>query len=129
MSKSSQLRVGDADRDHAVARLREAFAEGRLSHAELDERLDTAHAAVTQGQIRAVVADLPVPRGRRRSTSMPWTYLEVNGVLWGIWGVQEVVGGGAHGLWPLWVSVPWGALVVVDRSRRLVRRRGRRLAG
>jgi len=33
-----RIRVSDADRDRAAARLREHFAEGRLSPDELDER-------------------------------------------------------------------------------------------
>ncbi len=51
--------VSDADRDLAVARLREHFAVGRLSHAELDERLSAALTAQTPGDLRGLLADLP----------------------------------------------------------------------
>jgi DNA-binding PadR family transcriptional regulator len=51
--------VSDADRDLAVARLREHFAVGRLSHAELDERLTAALTAQTPGDLRGLLADLP----------------------------------------------------------------------
>ena len=33
------IRVSDADRDRVTARLREHFAEGRLTSDELDERI------------------------------------------------------------------------------------------
>jgi DNA-binding PadR family transcriptional regulator len=51
--------VSDADRDLAAARLRENFAVGRLSHAELDERLTAALTAQTPGDLRGLLADLP----------------------------------------------------------------------
>jgi DNA-binding PadR family transcriptional regulator len=51
--------VSDADRDLAAARLREHFAVGRLTHAELDERLTAALTAQTAGALRGLLADLP----------------------------------------------------------------------
>ena len=51
--------VSDADRDLAVTRLREHFAVGRLTHAELDERLTAALTAQTPGDLRGLLADLP----------------------------------------------------------------------
>lgn len=51
--------VSDTDRDLAVARLRENFAVGRLTHAELDERLTAALSAQTPGDLRGLLADLP----------------------------------------------------------------------
>jgi DNA-binding PadR family transcriptional regulator len=51
--------VSDGDREVAVARLREHFATGRLSHAELDERLTAALTAQTAGGLRDLLADLP----------------------------------------------------------------------
>jgi Domain of unknown function (DUF1707) len=53
-------RAADADREAVAERLRIAAGEGRIDLAELDERLDQAYAAKTYGQLRAVVADLPV---------------------------------------------------------------------
>jgi hypothetical protein len=55
------IRVSDADREHVAARLREHFAEGRLSQDELDERLSAALGAKTAGDLRRVMADLPGP--------------------------------------------------------------------
>jgi len=51
--------VSDADRDLAAARLREHFAVGRLTPAELDERLTAALTAQTPGELRGLLADLP----------------------------------------------------------------------
>jgi DUF1707 SHOCT-like domain len=56
-----RIRVSDADRERAAARLREHFAEGRLSQEELDERLSAALGAKTAGDLRRVMADLPGP--------------------------------------------------------------------
>jgi hypothetical protein len=56
-----RIRVSDADRDHAVGRLREHFAEGRLQQGELDERISAALNARTVGDLRHVLADLPEP--------------------------------------------------------------------
>lgn len=56
-----RIRISDADREHAAARLREHFAEGRLSQEELDERLSAALSAKTEGDLRRVMTDLPGP--------------------------------------------------------------------
>ncbi|GII76432.1 hypothetical protein Sru01_14140 [Sphaerisporangium rufum] len=56
---TDDLRVGDAERDAVMADLREHFAQGRLTHEELGERLDAALAARTAGELRRVTADLP----------------------------------------------------------------------
>ena len=51
--------VSDADRDLTAARLGEHFAAGRLSHAELDERLTAALTAQSARDLRGPLADLP----------------------------------------------------------------------
>ena len=53
------LRASDQDRDRTAEILREAAAEGRLSMAELDERLDAVYAAKTYAELEPVVRDLP----------------------------------------------------------------------
>jgi len=55
----NRLRTSDADRDRAVARLRDHFVAGRLTAAELDERLAAALNAKTFDDLRRVLADLP----------------------------------------------------------------------
>lgn len=54
------LRASDADREHIAQLLGRAFAEGRLSTEEHSERLEAAYAAKTLGELRPLVADLPV---------------------------------------------------------------------
>jgi hypothetical protein len=53
------LRASDGDRDRVLVRLHTAYAEGRLTEAELDERIDLALAARTQGDLAGVSDDLP----------------------------------------------------------------------
>jgi hypothetical protein len=53
------MRVGDAEREAAVAELREHFASGRLDQEELNERLSAVFAARTRGDLTALFADLP----------------------------------------------------------------------
>ncbi|MEV1173447.1 DUF1707 domain-containing protein [Nonomuraea sp. NPDC049784] len=58
----NELRIGDAEREQTMAALREHFAQGRLTHEELDERLDQALASKTARDLAKVTADLPGPR-------------------------------------------------------------------
>ncbi len=59
---NENIRISDADREHIVERLREHFAEGRLTSDELDERVTAALGAKTYGDLRAVMTDLPEPQ-------------------------------------------------------------------
>jgi Domain of unknown function (DUF1707) len=59
--RDDRIRVSDADRERVTGRLREHFAEGRLTREELDERITTALNAKTFGDLRRVMADLPEP--------------------------------------------------------------------
>jgi len=54
------LRASDADRDHVAKLLGEALAEGRLDADEHAERIEQVYAAKTLGELRPLVADLPV---------------------------------------------------------------------
>ena len=55
------LRIGDEERDAAMAQLRDHFVAGRLTFDELTERIDLALTAKTQGHIDRLMADLPRP--------------------------------------------------------------------
>ena len=59
--RQDRIRVSDADRERVTARLREHFAEGRLTREELDERITAALNAKTVGDLRQVMTDLPEP--------------------------------------------------------------------
>jgi Domain of unknown function (DUF1707) len=52
-------RAGDADRNRTAELLKEAHAAGYLTLEETDERLGTALAARTRGELDRLVADLP----------------------------------------------------------------------
>ncbi|GAB2672540.1 DUF1707 SHOCT-like domain-containing protein [Kribbella swartbergensis] len=52
-------RVSDLEREEVADVLREAAGEGRLSYAELEERLETLYASKTYGELVELTADLP----------------------------------------------------------------------
>jgi hypothetical protein len=53
------LRVSDADRDRAIARLSEHFQAGRLTSEEFEERSRAALRTRTERELRILFADLP----------------------------------------------------------------------
>jgi hypothetical protein len=58
---NDHIRVSDADRERVADRLRDHFAEGRLSADELDERIAATLSAKTFAELRRVTKDLPDP--------------------------------------------------------------------
>ena len=67
------LRVSDAEREHVGQLLQRAVGLGMLSLGEFTERMDTALAAKTRGELNAVLIDLPGVRlvGRPANTTPP----------------------------------------------------------
>jgi uncharacterized Tic20 family protein len=61
MVPAGALRVSDAEREPVIERLKEAYAEGRLDHAEFDMRVHLAMTAKTRADLAAVTSDLAVP--------------------------------------------------------------------
>ena len=59
------LRASDAERSATADVIRRHHAEGRLDTTELEERLERCYRAKTRGELDALTADLPGPRGRR----------------------------------------------------------------
>lgn len=59
---TTQVRIGDAERDAAAAALGDHYAAGRLTKTEYDERVDQVWAAWFQADLDPVFADLPRPR-------------------------------------------------------------------
>jgi hypothetical protein len=83
-----ELRASYEDRDRTVEILRVAAGDGRLTAAELDERVEAALTARTSGELAALTADLPaVPGQATRSRRRPI------GLAWGIPIWAAVVGG------------------------------------
>jgi Domain of unknown function (DUF1707) len=129
-SPDPNLRASDADRDRVAELLRRHVADGRLTMEEFHTRLDACLAAKTYGELDALVADLPSPSRyddlpvpassmTAASSKLPaqlgfdaWraavgSYITANLVCWVIW----VVSGGGYP-WPLWVTGPWGAVLL-----------------
>ncbi len=129
MASDPRLRAGDADRDVVAASLREAFAQGRITHVELEDRLDRMHAAQTIGELAVLTADLPAhapelpgsqtpdAKGakRRRDLRAGWaSWLGVSLIVNVIWLASWVAGGESPGYyWPIWVMGPWGAAMAL----------------
>jgi hypothetical protein len=69
MSGELEKRASDADREQAVARLREASAEGRLTFEELADRAALAYRAQSHVELARLTGDLPAappPSSRRK---------------------------------------------------------------
>ncbi|MFF2188907.1 DUF1707 domain-containing protein [Streptomyces sp. NPDC058155] len=60
--------ISDEDRDTAVRRLQEAYAEGHISHEEMDERLNHALTARTRGDLAPALDSLPEEKAPTTST-------------------------------------------------------------
>ena len=80
-----RMRASDADREAVTTRLRDHFAEGRLTQAELDERVSAALSAKTYGDLRPLTVDLPGPAPVPPRTPAPaqWTGQPWGGPPWG----------------------------------------------
>jgi hypothetical protein len=61
------IRASDANRDTTASLLSTAFAEGRLTAGEHDQRLSAAYAARTWQELRQLTADLPAPQATATS--------------------------------------------------------------
>lgn len=130
MANDDDLRAGDEDRDRTSAALREAYAEGRLTHEEFESRLGDAQQARTFGELARLTSDLPATRPpasspvvpvddersrRRKGMRAAWaSWLGVSvmvNVIWLATWISE--GGDAPGYWPIWVMGPWGAAMLI----------------
>jgi hypothetical protein len=60
--------VSEGDRDAAVQRLQDAYAEGHISHEEMDERLNQALTAKVQSELVQALASLPAEEAGTTST-------------------------------------------------------------
>jgi hypothetical protein len=136
LHRDPKLRASDADRDHVAEQLREHCATGRLTMDEFGERLERCYAAQTYGDLDPLVADLPAPNpygdlpvpvvaDHLRPAVSPaapafwdeghgaWAaWASVSVICWAIWLATVLSGGGVAGLWPVWVTVPWGGVLL-----------------
>ena len=116
------LRASDAERERVAQLLRDSAADGRLDMDELDERLESAYAARTFGELRALTRDLPVvapqptlPERSGRRAPVPATFIWISALLITIWAVT-----GAGYFWPVWPML-WFAFATLKHRR--IRRR------
>jgi len=63
VTEALRKRASDADREKVAGLLRDAYAEGRLSPVEHEERLSEVYRAPTYAELVPVLHDLPIPPG------------------------------------------------------------------
>jgi hypothetical protein len=123
-----EMRAADADRQTVADRLKSALDEGRLDLHEYDERLQQAYAAKTYGELDRLLHDLPTaapvampaaavvaPGGHVTADWLAhvWrSWFSTVGILSAIWLVSSLGSGEPQYFWPVWVAVPWGAVLL-----------------
>lgn len=116
------MRISDADRERVCARLREAFAEGRLTGDEFDERTAAALEAKIEADLAPLTADLPAPlppapvvhsarHGELRRIWTAWASMAV--LLNAVWLLTVITSSNFQPYWPVWPLGLTGALAVV----------------
>jgi Domain of unknown function (DUF1707) len=106
MATEPNVRVSDTERESVAAQLREHYAQGRLDHDELDERLDRVFASKTRADLGAVTSDLPY--------SSPSGVLPSDGVRHG----SQGAGNGAGWSGPRWNGPGQGSYYTGGPYRR-----------
>jgi hypothetical protein len=155
----ASLRASDADRDVVHRALAEAYADGRLTREEFDQRSEAVLAARTLADLPPLLADLvPTPvvalrpgdslreraaleeeavaRYRAEVREAAWGFISASLICWVIWAVTS---GGTGFPWPLFVMLGTGLhalrLMVMrqdqieSQRRKLERRRRKELEG
>ena len=138
----AHLRASDHDRDVVREQLSAAYAEGRISDGELDERTDTVSGARTLGELAPLLRDLvpatgpayavatrPAPgdlhaeaerRYRQRRQQALAGFLTPTLICWVIWLLVLLGGDGTSFPWPVFVTlgtgVRYGQLVLGRRD-------------
>ena len=104
---NTTLRASDRDRAVIESVLADAFAEGRLTRSEYDERSDAALSSRTLGELIPLVEDLPVTREPRATADdrhqlavRKWESDRREAVL-GLIGLSVL-------LWTIWAVTMWG---------------------
>lgn len=137
LPQNAQLRASDADRGVAHGALGLAYADGRLTREELDQRTEAVLTARTLGELPVLLADLIPTAGPHQPVAVPawevgsiqeqavaryrssvrealWGFLSASIVCWVIWGVA-----GANAFpWPVFVMLGTG----LNLGRMLVMR-------
>jgi hypothetical protein len=120
---NARLRASDADRDVVNDLLGTAYAEGRLTPEELDERTDRVTTSRTLGDLPSIIDDLVAatpalrPRGdlraeaehryRQHRQNALFGFLTPTLICWAIWAAA-----GAGFPWPIFVTIVTGLKLV-----------------
>ncbi len=128
----ASMRAGTRDRDATAQTLQNAYAEGRLTSEEHDERLSKCYQAVTLADLAALTADLPATDGAAKpaapatpappaapvellSPATAWSGSRYGKTLMGLWIGWAALSvfmifiwafSGMGYFWPIWVIVP-----------------------
>lgn len=131
VAANADLRAADHDRAVIQTLLDDAFAEGRLTHDEHDERTEAALHTRTLGDLLPLVADLPAGRVPPAGVAVPmpetekqtraleayqeekkqawWTFFSASLVCWVIWLVGNLGGDLTEAFpWPVFVMLGTG---------------------
>lgn len=132
-------RFTETDRDKIAGRLRDAFADGRLDQPEFSTRLDKLYEVSTYGELEPLVRDLPpvrtykTPEVAKAAPATPppgqfpvrqpkqknevlgaaggfGSIVGINVVIWAVIGLAN--GGNFPYFWPIWLLIPWAAIVL-----------------
>jgi hypothetical protein len=123
--ENARLRASDRDRDVVNDVLGTAYADGRLTPAELDERSDHVVQAKTLGELPPILDDLVAPSGlnlptgrdkraeaeyryRRQRRQALQSFLTPTLICWIIWIALLAKGGGVWFPWPAFVTIGTG---------------------
>lgn len=144
IAANAGMRASDRDRAVIESVLADAYAEGRLTHPEYDERSDAAMASRTLGELMSLVVDLPVARAPRTNIAEEaarafvtarrqaiWGFLSASLICWTIWLASGFGGDGWNGNfpWPLFVMLGTGlnAARVMWQKDEIIAQETRRL--
>ncbi|WP_040811024.1 DUF1707 SHOCT-like domain-containing protein [Nocardia concava] len=123
MDITTGTRASDTERAHIADLLGRHLAEGRLDLAEYNDRLTQVYATTTREDLQLVLQDLPklskavAPQSVSRTRFPIWQQIE--GSAWlgvsllclFIWAAISLAATEFTYFWPVWVIVPWGAVL------------------
>ncbi|WP_067548140.1 DUF1707 SHOCT-like domain-containing protein [Nocardia crassostreae] len=124
MDITTGTRASDAERAQIADLLGRHMSDGRLDLAEYNERVARVYATVYREELQQVLTDLPdlakpaVVKPVSRTRFPIWQRIEgsawlgVSLLVLGIWAAISVAAGEFTYFWPVWVIVPWGAVLV-----------------
>jgi len=112
MTKTSK-RIGDNEREAAVAALRVHCTTGRLRSTEYEERSLIARGARTRGDLAELFSDLPEPRPARPMQPERWSF-----TLLGLTPLSALLLFFVTDSWLWFLAVPMVGVILERRPRR-----------